>query len=181
LFDARQRLVFSYYWELPRITGGGLTGKFLNGWSMSGIVSLQSGFPVPIMSSDDLELMSSLDATTAGEPDRIAPFRKLNPRSPLHLAFDPASFAQPQEMGVIGNSPRTVCCGPGINNVDLALMRRYAVREGVSMQFRVESFNFVNHAQFSKVDGQISDGDTFGKVLRVRDPRLLQFALKLAF
>jgi len=181
LFDARQRLVFSYYWDLPRITGGGLTGKFLNGWSMSGIVSLQSGFPVPIMSSDDLELMSSLDATTAGEPDRIAPFRKLNPRSPLHLAFDPTSFAQPQEMGVIGNSPRTVCCGPGINNVDLALMRRYAVREGVSMQFRVEFFNFVNHAQFSKVDGQISDGDTFGKVLRVRDPRLLQFALKLAF
>jgi len=186
LFDARQRLVFSYYWDLPRFTGGGLTAKVLNGWSLSGIVSLQSGFPVAITSSDDLELMSSLDSTAAGEPDRIAPFRKLDPRGPQHLAFDPASFAQPQERGVIGNSPRTVCCGPGINNVDFAMMRRYSVREGVSIQFRAEAFNLVNHAQFSKVDGQISDGDpasggTFGKVLRVRDPRLLQFALKLAF
>jgi hypothetical protein len=42
-------------------------------------------------------------------------------------------------------------------------------------------FNIANHAQFSKVDGNISDGATFGKVLQTRDPRLVQFGLKLIF
>jgi hypothetical protein len=185
LFDARHRLVFSYFWDLPRVLIGGPLKSLLNGWSLSGILTLQSGFPVPITSSDDQELMSSFFFTTPGEPDRIAPLQRLNPRDPLHLAFDPASFAQP-ELGQIGNSPRSVCCGPGINNIDVSLMKGYAIREHITLQFRGEFFNMPNHAQFSKVDGNISDGDpasggTFGKVLRARDPRLVQFAMKLLF
>jgi hypothetical protein len=61
------------------------------------------------------------------------------------------------------------------------------------LEFRAEFFNIANHAQFTKVDGNISDSavdangnvlpgtGTFGKVLQVRDPRLVQFALKLIF
>jgi hypothetical protein len=186
LFDARQRLAFSFVWDLPRIRRRSGLLRLLDGWALSGVVTMQSGFPVPITSSDDQELMSSFDFGAPGRPDRIAPFRKLNPRDPLHLAFDPASFAQPENLGVIGSSPRSVCCGPGINNTDLSLMRNYAVREHLAVQFRAEVFNIANHAQFSKVDGNISDGDpstggTFGKVLAVRDPRLIQFAVKLLF
>jgi len=186
LFDARQRLVFSFFWDLPRVGVSGPLKHVLNGWSLSGILTLQSGFPVPITSSDDQELMSSFDFSAPGEPDRVAPFRKLNPRDRLHLAFDPASFVQPQDLGVIGNSPRSVCCGPGIDNADLSLTKNYAVRERLALRFRAELFNLLNHAQFSRVDGNISDGypssgGTFGKVLGVREPRLLQFALKLLF
>ena len=150
LFDARQRLVFSFFWDLPRFGVSGPLNKTLNGWSLSGVVTVQSGFPVPITSSDDQELMSSFFFTTAGEPDRVAPFRKLNPRDPLHLAFDPASFAQPQNLGVIGNSPRSVCCGPGINNSDLSLMKNLRIREHLAFQLRAEFFNLANHTQFSK-------------------------------
>ncbi len=186
LFDARQRLVFSYHWQLPRTRARGALGAILNGWASSGILAIQSGFPVPVASSDDLELMSSSFFTYPGEPDRVAPFQKLNPRNPLNLAFDPASFRQPEELGRIGNSPRSVCCGPGINNFDFSLMKDVSIREGTSLQFRAEFFNLFNHAQFTKVDGNISDGDpyaggTFGKVLRAREPRLMQLALKLLF
>jgi len=50
------------------------------------------------------------------------------------------------------------------------------------MEFRADVFNVWNHAQFYTVDGNISNlGGTFGQVLHVRDPRLLQFALKFRF
>ena len=109
------------------------------------------------------------------------PSASLDPRGPNHYAFDPASFAQPAQLGVIGNSPRTVCCGPGINNFDLALLKDTPVSERALLQFRAEFFNLFNHTQFVNPDGNISDGATFGTVVRARDPRLIQFALKLVF
>ena len=42
-------------------------------------------------------------------------------------------------------------------------------------------FNIWNHAQFYAVDGNLSDGASFGRALQVHDPRLVQFALKLHF
>jgi hypothetical protein len=178
-FDARHRLVFSYHWDLPRPRFRGPAARVLAGWTASGILTLQSGFPIPITSSDDLELMNSVSYLYPGEPDRIAPLVRLDPRT--GMAFDPTSFRQPEDLGRIGSSPRSVCCGPGLNNWDLALMKTAAISERARIQFRAEFFNAANHAQFSKVDGNISDGDAFGKVLRAHDPRLVQFALKLMF
>lgn len=185
-FDARSRFVFSYVYQFPKLDIRGFADKVLNGWGTSGIVTFQSGFPVPIFSADDLELMSSYFFGTAGEPNIVAPFRRLNPRNPYNLAFDPSSFQQPDQLGVFGTSPRTVCCGPGINNLDISLIKNTPIHEKFKLQFRAEFFNIANHAQFTSVDGNISNGDvasggTFGKVLRARDPRLIQLALKLIF
>ena len=47
-FDARHRIVFSYYWELPFHKFNGSTGKLLNGWALSGITTFQTGFPIRI-------------------------------------------------------------------------------------------------------------------------------------
>jgi hypothetical protein len=189
LFDARQRLVFSYFYQLPKFDLHGFANKLFNGWESSGILSFQSGFPIPITSSDDDELMNSLQFTYPGEPNQVSPLQRLNPRNGYNLAFNPASFQQPLDangnaLGIIGDSPRSVCCGPGINNIDFSLLKDTQLTERFKMEFRAEFFNIVNHSQFSRVDGNISDGDvtqggTFGKVLNVRDPRLIQFALKV--
>ena len=40
-------------------------------------------------------------------------------------------------------------------------------------------FNLFNYAQFYQPDGNITDGSDFGRVKRARDPRLMQFALKM--
>jgi hypothetical protein len=130
--------------------------------------------------------MNSFFFASAGEPNIVKPLVRLNPRNGYNLAFGPSSFEQPTQLGIIGDSPRTVCCGPGINNVDVSLLKDTRVTERFNLQFRAEFFNVANPAQFSKVDGNISDGDvtqggTFGKVLRARDPRLIQLALKLIF
>jgi len=177
----------------------GLAGRLLDGWSVSGITSFQTGFPIRITSEDDLELQSSFDFELPGQPDLVAPFRIQDPRrsgcapgtgpssgTPVpcdpvaNQFFDPNSFA-PQAPGTIGNAPRTICCGPGINNFDIAVLKETKLTERTGLQFRAEFFNVVNHAQFVNPDGSITSESDFGRVKRVRDPRLIQFALKFFF
>jgi hypothetical protein len=49
------------------------------------------------------------------------------------------------------------------------------------VDFRAEFFNIFNHTQFFNPDGNSSDGSQFGQVTQVKDPRLVQFALKFFF
>jgi hypothetical protein len=182
LFDARHRFVFSYYWELPVPTFEGFKGKVLNGWALSGITSFQSGFPIRITEQDDIELQSSFDFETPGQPNIAAPFHKLDPRGPGNLGFNPDAFTENTvPPGTIGNAPRTVCCGPGINNWEIAIQKVTPIGERFKLEFHTEFFNAFNHAQFFQPDGNFTDGSDFGRVKRARDPRLIQFALKLIF
>lgn len=182
LFDARHRFVFSYYWELPVPKYDGFKGKAFNGWAMSGITSFQSGFPIRITEQDDIELQSSFDFETPGQPNVGAPFHRLNPRGPGNLGFNQDAFTEDTVApGTIGNAPRTVCCGPGINNWDFTFIKVTPVGERFKLEFRGDFLNAFNHAQFFQPDGNTTDGSDFGRVKRARDPRLIQFALKLSF
>jgi hypothetical protein len=203
LFDARHRFVFSYYWDLPIRKYEGFTGKVLNGWSLSGTTTAQTGFPIRITDQDDNELYSSFDFETSGQPNLIAPFKKLNPRNPLNQGFDPSSFstgcidpADPTNLvdnplcsnepggvvlGTIGNAPRTICCGPGEFQTDIGVFKNTNIGERYRLQFRGEIYNLFNYAQFFQPDGNVTDGSDFGRVKRARDPRLMQFALKFYF
>jgi hypothetical protein len=187
LFDARHRVVISYLWQLPVPQYQGLKGKALDGWAVSGITSFQSGFPVRIQSSNDSELMNSFDFELPGKPDLIAPFHTFDPRTHGGYAFDPNSFALPVQsanstpLQLLGNSPRTLCCGPGINNFDFSVQKQLPIGETEHFEFRAEFFNIFNHTQFLNPDGNISDGADFGRVKHTRDPRNVQFALKFAF
>ncbi len=206
-YDSRHRFVFNYVWDLPVPKYDGFKGKLLNGWEASGILSFQSGFPVRITSQDDVELLdTTFDFEEPGQPNFAGTFKTVNPRStvcaaftgPLAQAIDPTALAcQPVSgyafdpnlftnatvaPGTIGNAPRSICCGPGINNWDMSFSKQTRFGERWQMEFRADVFNIWNHAQFYTVDGNISNqGGTFGQVLHVRDPRLLQFALKFHF
>jgi hypothetical protein len=55
--------------------------------------------------------------------------------------------------------------GPGIDNYDMALCKTTRITESASLEFRFETFNTFNHAQFDGaafVDGNRDDA-TFGK------------------
>jgi outer membrane receptor protein involved in Fe transport len=187
LFDARHRLVLSYLWELPVPKYDGAKGKILNGWAISGITSFQTGFPIRIQSSADAELENSFDFELPGKPDLVAPFHTFDPRKNNNYYFDPNSFAIPAQsatstpLQLLGNSPRTICCGPGIDNFDFSVQKILPVGENKHFEFRAEFFNAFNHTQFLNPDGNISDGADFGRIKRARDPRNVQFALKFAF
>jgi len=181
-FDARHRFVFSPYWELPIPKHDGVTGKIINGWAASAIITYQTGFPIRLVSANDTELGNSFDFEPVGEPDLIAPIRFINPRTdPNHQFFDPTSFAD-AALGTFGNGPRTFCCGPSISQTDLSIIKKTHLTERVNTEFRAEFFNAWNHTQFLTPDGNFTNlGSTFGTVQKARDPRLVQFALKVLF
>jgi len=200
-FDARHRFVMSYYWEVPKHNFSSFADKLLNGWALSGITTFQTGFPIRISTVADNELMYSFDFELPGEPAQLAPFHTMRPQSNNNYFFDPNSFTdnatdssappcsagaefecyQPSLLGTLGNTKRTICCGPHISNTDLAILRTFPVSERVHIDFSAEFFNIFNHTQFYNPDGNVSDGSQFGQVTQVRDPRLVQFALKLFF
>src|SRR5258708_2039759 len=187
LFDAQHRLFMSYLWQLPVPQYQGAKGKVLDGWAVSGITSLQSGFPIRIESSNDSELENSFDFELPGKPDLIAPFHTFDPRTHGGYAFDANSFALPVQsasstpLQLLGNAPPTLCCGPRIRNFDLSLQKITPVAPSKTLEFRAEFFNVFNPTQFLNPDGNISDAADFGRVNRVRDPRNIQFAVKFAF
>jgi len=200
-FDARHRIVLSYYWELPFRKFTGATGKLLNGWAVSGITAFQTGFPIRISTVADNELMYSFDFELPGEPAQLAPFRTMKPQSNANYYFDPNSFTdnatddsappcsagaqfecyQPSLLGTLGNTKRTICCGPHLSNTDFAILKTIPITENTHVDFRAEFFNIFNHTQFFNPDGNVSDGSQFGQITQVRDPRLVQFAVKLFF
>jgi hypothetical protein len=104
-----------------------------------------------------------------------------NPRN-NPLAFN-TKLSSPNALGTFGNSSRRFFYGPGINNYDMALRKITRVTESTSMEFRFETFNTFNHAQFdgaSSVDGN-RDNATFGRILKSQPGRVSQLAIKFLF
>ena len=200
-FDARHRIVVSYYWELPIQHYSGAKGKLLNGWAVSGITTFQTGFPVQIQSLADNELMYSFDFLLPGLPAQLAPFHTQRAQSHGNYFFDPNSFTEnatdpsqppcsptptfgcydPALLGTLGTAKRTICCGPHVSQTDFAILKTIQLTEVKHIDFRAEFFNIFNHTQFFNPDGNTSDGSQFGQVTQARDPRQLQFALKFFF
>jgi hypothetical protein len=81
-----------------------------------------------------------------------------------------------------------VARGPGLNTWNMSLFKNVKAGGHARMQFRVEAYNVFNTPQFSAVDttprfdaqgNQVSG--TFGQITAARDPRILQFALRVTF
>ena len=95
---------------------------------------------------------------------------------------------RPPALGTIGNSARYVMRGPGVNNFDIAILKNFAVREPLKLQFRCELYNAFNHTQFSafdttaRFDAQAKQVNSrFGEFTAARLPRQIQFALRFFF
>ena len=95
-----------------------------------------------------------------------------------------------------GNAGRNILIGPGLENLDFALFKNFAIRERSALQFRWELFNALNHQNLGFPDTNfclppLADGATdtvhrdgcqFGRITNIQtDPRSMQFALKFFF
>ena len=180
-FDVDHRLVGSFVYNLPFGSGekfaGDATGvknALIGGWQVNGIYTWQRGFPITIIAADLGGLNDTFGTNRAdlvGDPD--AGERTVN------RWFNTAAFAQPAA-GALGNLGRNTERGPGVNNLDLALFKNVPLTHGVRLQFRLESFNALNHTQFAGVSTNIA-ATNFGVVTSARPARINQLGLKLLF
>jgi len=87
------------------------------------------------------------------------------------------AFAPP---GSFGNAGRNILDGPGYQNVNVSLLKNTPLREDINLQLRAEFFNLFNHPKLQPA-GQFPGSPTFGRITSARDPRHVQFGVKLLF
>jgi len=188
LFDARQRLVFSYSYTIPSVrrykSFQAIPSRLTDGWRIAGFTTFQSGFPVDVYDSSDRSLTCYAQVSFYGCPDRpnvIGPVVKMNPRTNASQDyFSPSSFAQ-EAVGTLGDAGRSLFHGPGLNNWTIGLYKDTNITESTKIELRLETFNTFNHTQFTNPASNINSPSTFGQVSAAQEPRLVQLAAKFIF
>jgi hypothetical protein len=188
-FDLKHNFVFSYNYELPFDKFLHVSNRLTQGWAISGVTRYATGLPVTFQSFGDNALVqvqnNGVNSVSIDLPNYNPSLGPLNvnhnPRN-NPLAFNTRLFS-PNPLGTFGNSSRRFFYGPGIDNYDMALRKTTRVTESTSVEFRFETFNSFNHAQFdgaASVDGNRDDA-TFGQILKSQPGRVSQVAIKFLF
>ncbi len=186
-FDMRHNFVVSYSYELPLAQWFARSNAWTSGWSLSGTTRLSSGFPVTLYNPTDTSLLGTFGN---GVNNNLLDTPNYTPGCDLKINHDPKNgpafntecFSLPA-LGQLGNAPRRFFYGPGIQNFDLALIKRVKFGASRNLELRAEAFNVFNHPQFygsGAVDGNIAS-PTFGEIETAAAPRFLQVAAKFSF
>ena len=174
----------------------GLTGHLLGGWELSGITTFESGLNFSLYQVPDPFGCVTDTATANGcapgtypgglgidgpdydilaRPDEVSPVHLTKTRTQW---FTTSSFTTAQ--GHFGSAGAGNLLSPGLEKVDLGLMKNVRVSERINLQLRAEAFNIFNHTNFSGIDNGLQDG-TFGQATSTHEPRMMQFSGKLYF
>ena len=200
---------------------GGIANAVLGGWSSNWIVTLQGGQPLNFgCHTGTTSGLGCNDVLLPGQNPKLG--IKDTTLGGYHGPFwigNPAAFSQPCQLGgtslsalapipgsslncvpltgaaALGSKPGQIV-GPGFHRFDFSLFKAFQITERVSLQFRSEFFNILNHPNFNAPNfggnGVVSVGGsgdytstTFGAIGSTRDspfdPRQIQFAAKLFY
>jgi len=178
--DRRDVYVMDFVYDLPILRGNSgtrLLRATLGGWQLSGIVTAETGFPLTITLGGSQGSNGLANGTNrpnvAGGVSQPHSFTDW---------FDASAFSAPA-LGQWGNFPRDSVYGPGRDNWNLALFKKFMLSEarGSQFEFRVETFNTFNHTQWSGIGTSFSNPSQFGTVTSTYNPRNIQLGAKLIF
>src|SRR5206468_2379902 len=149
--DVKHRFALSAVYELPGLKQSGLLDKLTHNWQVSTVYQIQSGFPFTVSVFGD----TANSGTVLGEN----PIRANLTGQPIFGSgtqtatewFNPLAFKTPAAF-TFGNVGRNSIHGPGLQTLDLAVAREFAIAERVKFQFRGEFFNALNHTNLGTPD-----------------------------
>ena len=194
-YDYRHNIVSNAIYRFPDfVANSDGIGKVLNGWWVSGIVTMNTGFPVtPVINRQwsntgirgtesridrpNWKAGYNADNVVLGGPDQY---------------FDINAF-ELQAPGFKGNTQRGAFRGPGFATLDFSVVKDTAMAflgEAGRLEFRAEFFNLLNRANFQWPDrrvfaGRRQDEDPSARGAQISGTlstsRQVQLALKLVF
>jgi hypothetical protein len=178
--DRAHSFVLSGVWRVDYMRGSALPMRALaRGWTVSAIVTLQSGTPLTIGAGQD----RNLDGLTNDRADLIGnpELDHGRPRDQLIESwFNVAAFSNPA-LGTNGTSGRNIVDGPGYRNVDLGIFRDVPLGGRLLFQFRIEATNVFNIVNLSNPATNFSAPATFGKIRSARTMRQIQLGARVSF
>jgi hypothetical protein len=208
-FVRPQRLVISYVYEFPSpVSHTSLAGRTLGGWSVAGVTTFQSGQKLTLV---DTNLISAFDPFGTDRVQLAPNCTNSNVETPgkvtskINNYVNPTCFTLPPIIGSdglatgFGDSGNGIVNGPDQRNFDISIIKKVALTESKSVEFRTEFFNAFNTPSFaagpltlnvgtvtpnpaSPTTPLFSPNPTGGQITSTSvAPRVLQFALKLYF
>lgn len=144
------------------------------GWQLGGVVNARTGVPIDVLiARPDLAYRDTRDGSIYANPvvvngtvmtvpvvNTLGGGNSRNVRRPDVVAgvnpylknglswLNPAAFSIPAA-GSFGNSSRNSLSGPGLQQFDLTLSKKFRVGEGKNVEFRSELYNIFNHTNFA--------------------------------
>ncbi len=173
----------SLHYDLPFRASQSFTSRTLGGWQVDAIATLLSGFP----------FTPQVGSNRSGDGDTRNPDRpSLNPAftGPVIVGtaqqwFNPNAFILPA-YGTYGNLGRGTYDGPGLANLDFAVLKDTRLRESAKLQFRAEFFNTLNHTNLGTPNATVFSNGAISSSAGIitataTTSRQIQFGLKLMF
>jgi carboxypeptidase family protein/TonB-dependent receptor-like protein len=195
-FNIKHRFVVSYSYDLPFFKAN----RWIGGWSLSGIVTAQSGVPFSIFDGGvDTNANGTFnDRGTYIGPSGLSHAYTGNGPANAGGYINPADFTDVTcplsvnsglwcEGPGVGQLSRNNLVGPKYVDVDLSVAKRFKITEGSGLTFQGSFFNLFNHPNFAIPDNNLADqGATFGQSIATFVPgqggaRVTQLALRFDF
>lgn len=202
-FDVPQRFVMNAAFAIPWTKRfAGYEGKILDGWTVDGVVTAQSGFPATILSGPVLNIpdvallgggedradgdVQAFHAAPAGSPAAAAIpslcARGVGVTPSDTICTDTSGFPLTQPLlGNLGDSGRNALRLASFADVDLGVYKDTHVRKKMTLQFRWETYNLFNRANFSGFINTLTSPDFGTYTSTATGPRTMQFGLKAIF
>jgi hypothetical protein len=204
-YDRPNMLTFNFLWDVPklsRLVPNRVVKAIFDGWQISDITSFAPGSPlnVTMTTSPTVNFFSEGDGARPlliGNPVLSASQRNINSWFNLAAFAEPVAITAAQcasgtcpavTYGNVGNTPSNVIRGPGRQTWNTSVFKNFRFKERLTVQFRAEAYNTFNHTNFNAVDtgikynaAGVNTNTSAGNVTSARDPRIMQFALRLMF
>ena len=178
--DVRHRFALSAVYDIPRVDSSPAVSALTRNWRISGIYQAQTGFPFTISVFGD----TANSGTVLGENPIRANYTGQPVFGPdtenASAWFNPAAFAAPPAF-TLGDVGRNTIYGPGMQTLDMAVVREFALTERFRFQFRAEFFNALNHVNLG-TPNRFVNTPQFGTITEATTPgRQIQFSARVSF
>ncbi len=191
-FDTRHIVMINYLYDLPFFKNPtNLVGKLLGAWEISGTAQFQTGTPCGIGSNNDYAQVGEVGNLGC---EGNTQFWVLNGTPVINGAFagpsgnvnSPKYFTAnvtPPPTGTFNLQPgvRDSVYGPGFQDWNLSLFKKFPINEHNWFEFRAEAYDFINHPNWSGPNFN-PNSSQFGEITgKTGLNRQLQLSLRYQF
>ncbi len=188
--DARHSGSFNLLYDLPfgsgkRFLGGahGFANSLIGGWQIAGLGQFRSGIAGTVY----IPISQTGNFNTGNQRPNVVPGENVYPvNQSINNWLNAAAFSVPAP-GTFGNASRGIFYGPGLNNIDLSLIKNTSISERVKLQIRGEFFNVLNHPNFGQPGSTLGTSgfgvvfNTLGRTIGFGTSRQIQLAARFNF
>lgn len=172
-FDIPHILTLTGIWRVPYLAGN----RWLGGWSLSSVASVQSG--------RTYSLFSGTNNLNASNNNRLLDLANTLIRcgscaAPIQLASGVTKAQLTPLAGTFGTLGRNTERTDGLVDINFSLSKDFRLTEGIRLQMRGELFNAFNVANFNAVDNALVSPN-FGRYTSAFDPRRAQLVARIVF